>query len=42
MLMKRVLTSNETKVSSSECIGRCLIFLMKSLLSLIKNEVLPQ
>ena len=32
---KRALTSNETKVSSSGFIERCLIFLMKSVLSLI-------
>ena len=29
MLVKRALTSNETKVSSSEFIERCLIFWMK-------------
>ena len=34
MLVKRALTSNETKVSSS--------FWMKSVLSLTKDEVLPQ
>ena len=39
---KRALTSNETKVSSSGFIERCLIFLMKSVLSLTKDEVLPQ
>ena len=42
MLVKRALTSNETKVSSSGFIKRCLIFLMKSVLSLTKDEVLPQ
>ena len=42
MLVKRVLTSNETKVSSSGFIERCLIFLMKSVLSLTKDEVLSQ
>ena len=35
MLVKRALTSNETKVSSSGFIERHLIFLMKSVLSLI-------
>ena len=35
MLVKRALTSNETKVSSSGFIERCLVFLMKSVLSLI-------
>ena len=30
MLVKRALTSNETKVSSSVFIERCLIFWMKS------------
>ena len=35
MLVKRSLTSNETNVSSSGFIERCLIFLMKSVLSLI-------
>ena len=40
MLVKRALTSNETKVSSSRFIERCLIFLMESLLSLTKDEVL--
>ena len=39
MLVKRTLASNETKVSSSGFIERCLIFLMKSL---TKDEVLPQ
>ena len=33
MLVKRALTSNDTKVSSG-FIGRCLIFLIKSVLSL--------
>ena len=42
MLVKRGLTSNETKVSSSGFIERCLIFLMKSVLSSTKDEVLPQ
>ena len=42
MLVKRALTSNETKVSSSGFIKRCLIFWMKSVLSLTKDEVLPQ
>ena len=41
-LVKRALTSNETKVSSSGFIERCLIFWMKSVLSLTKDEVLPQ
>ena len=36
MLVKRALTSNETKVSSSGFIDRCLIFLLKSVLSLTK------
>ena len=35
MLVKKALTSNETKVSSSGFIERCLIFLMKYVLSLI-------
>ena len=35
MLVKRELTSNETKVSSSRFIEICLIFLIKSVLSLI-------
>ena len=39
MLVKKVLTSNETNVSSSGFIERCLIFLMKSVLSLTKDEV---
>ena len=34
MLVKGALTSNETKVSSSGNIERCLIFWMKSVLSL--------
>ena len=42
MLVKRALTSNENKVSSSGFIERCLIFLMKSVLSFTKDEVLPQ
>ena len=42
MLVKRALTSNETKVSSSGFIERCLIFWMKSVLSLTKDEILPQ
>ena len=42
MLVKRALTSNNTKVSSSGFTERCLIFLMKSVLSLTKDEVLPQ
>ena len=42
VLVKRTLTSNETKVSSSGFTQRCLIFLMKSLLSLTKDEVLSQ
>ena len=42
MLVKRALTSNETKVSSSGLIERCLIFWMKSVLSLTKDDVLPQ
>ena len=42
MLAKRALTSNETKVSSSAFVERCLIFLMKSVLSLTKDEVLPE
>ena len=41
MLVKIALTSNETKVSSG-FIKRCLIFLIKSVLSLTKDEVLPQ
>ena len=42
ILVKRALTSNESEVSSSGFIERCLIFLMKSVLSLTKDEVLPQ
>ena len=42
MLVKRALTSNETTVSSSGFIERCLIFLMASVLSLTEDEVLPQ
>ena len=42
MLVKRALTSNETKVFSSGFIERCLIFLIKSVLSVTKDEVLPQ
>ena len=42
MLVKRALTSNETKVSSCGFIERCLISLMKSVLSLTKDEVIPQ
>ena len=38
MLVKRVMISNETKVSTSGFIQRCLIFWMKSILSLIKDE----
>ena len=41
-LVKRALASNEAKVSFSGFIERCLIFLMKSVLSLTKDEVLPQ
>ena len=37
MLVKRALTSNETNVSSSGFIKRCLIFMMKSVLSLTKD-----
>ena len=37
-----MLTSIETKVSSSGFIERCFIFLMKFVLSLTKDEVLPQ
>ena len=40
MLVKRALTSNETKVSSSGIIERCLIFSMKSVLSFTKDDVL--
>ena len=42
ILVKRALTSNETKVSSSGFIERYFIFWMKSVLSLTKDEVLPQ
>ena len=42
MLVKRGLTSNETQVSSCGFIERYVIFLMKSVLSLTKDEVLPQ
>ena len=42
MLAKRALTSNETQVSSSGFIERCLIFWMTFVLSLTKDEVLPQ
>ena len=42
MLVKRALTSNETKVSSSGFIEICLIFWMKFVLSLTKDEGLPQ
>ena len=42
MLVRRALTSNETKVSSSGFIERCFIFWMKSVLSLTKDEVLSQ
>ena len=42
MLVKRVLTSNETKISSSGFIEGCLIFWMKSVLSLTKDELSPQ
>ena len=41
MVMKRALTLNETKVSTSRFIERYLIFLMKSVLSLTKDEALP-
>ena len=41
MQVKRALTSNETKVSSYGFILRCLIFLMKSVLSLTNDKVLP-
>ena len=40
MLVKGALTSNETKISSSGFIERCLIFLIKSVLCLTKDEVL--
>ena len=42
MLVKRALTSNETNVSSSGFIERCLIFLIESVLCLTKDELLPQ
>ena len=42
MMVKRALTSNETKVSSSGFMERCLILWMKSVLSLTKDKVLPQ
>ena len=42
ILVKTVLTSNETNVSYSAFIERCLIFWMKFVLSLTKGEVLPQ
>ena len=42
MLVKTALTSNETKVSSSGFIEICLIFCMKSVPSLTKDEVLSQ
>ena len=42
MLVNKALTSNETKVFSSGFMERCLIFLMKSVLSLTKDEVLTQ
>ena len=41
MLVKRALTSNETQVSSSGFIERCLIFWTKSVLSLTKGKVMP-
>ena len=41
MLVKRALTSNETRVSSSGFI-EIFNFLMKSVLSLTKDEVFPQ
>ena len=41
MLVKRALTSNETKASSG-FIKRCLIFWMKSVLLLTKGDFLPQ
>ena len=40
--MKSALTSNESKVSSSGSTEECLIFGMKSVQSLTKDEVLPQ
>ena len=42
MLVKTTLTSNEMKVSSSGFIERCLIFLIKSVLSLTKIDIFPQ
>ena len=42
ILVNRALTSNETNVSSYGFLERCLILLMKSVLSLTKDEVLPQ
>ena len=39
LLVKRALTLNEIKVSSSGFIDRCFIFLMKSVLSLTKNSL---
>ena len=39
MLIKRALTSNETNVSSSVFIERCLIFWMKYVLSLTKDKI---
>ena len=42
MLVKSALTSKEAKVSPSGFIERCFIFLMKSVLSLSKDEVFPQ
>ena len=42
MLAKRALISKETEVYSSGFIERCLIIMMKSVLSLARDEVLPQ
>ena len=42
MLVKTALTSNETNVSSSGFIKRCLIFWMRYVLSFTNGEVLPQ
>ena len=42
MLVNRTLILNDTKVSSSGFIEICLIFWMESVLSLTKDEVLPQ
>ena len=42
MLVKRALSSNETKGSSSGLSERCLIFLMKSVLALTMDETLQQ